>query len=252
MTTKQIQSSTGVGEKCPPLLAELIQLKGEKKLAAEAIGVKPSGLFYEIIAGRKPAPSSWEPRIKAALGHSVIGHNVEEPTQAPASNIPEFVPWDGKTLVTVQMNGKSGGAGRKLKLPPTVAALVQMHSMSRSAAALSTGHTSGWLEPILVDPKKKFNEKAQRSVHNALHGVKPPLSHALGEDYDKYQLGMAIILTKGANFDRIHELAEFVSGRLIFKKNTSGGWLLIYRMATEDLPKFKRLAMRDASEIVCP
>jgi len=90
-------------------------------------------------------------------------------------------------------------------------------------------------------------------VWSAMHGVTAAPSHStMGQDYDKYTLGLAICLFSAPAFDRINDIADILNGRLVFKKSTKSGWLVIYKLGKEDLHKFKKLALRDANEIVCP
>lgn len=234
---------------CPPLLADLMRHLGTKRATIELLGVG-NGYFYRVMGGTQKMPAEWIIKAKAALGQPVIGIPHEEPP--PDHQIPDFVPWDGK-LVTVMVRGVPGTKPKPLKgVPEPLAKLIDKLNGSRTGAANAMGRTAGYLSPFLTDPKNKFGEKAQRAVHQALHDVPPQDKHSMGEDYDKYSLGLAIVMTSATSFDRIQELAEVLNGRLVFRKNTKTGWLILYKMAIDDLPRFKRLALRDANEIVCP
>lgn len=243
-----------VPDKCPPILAELIRFKGTKAAAWKELGTS-EGTFYKVINGGE-MPAAWIVRAKTAMGQSVIGAPAAAPIApaAPAPDIPEFVPWDGKTKGVVITKAWGKAAARKIKnVPQPLVDLVAKADGIVSAAAKMLGMTGGalftWLEGV-----REFTLERQKRVHAALHGL-PPMggsSNSMGEEFDRYTLGIAICMMKGAAFDRIAEIAEILMAKMVFRKNTKGGWIIIYRMADEDLPKFKRLAQRDAEEIVCP
>jgi hypothetical protein len=252
------QKEKTIPANCPPLLKELYNKVGSFKATYKALGTS-DGTLYAVMSGGKEMPLAWITRAKAALGHSVIGLNAREqmaehqaedqPAQSP---MPEMIPWDKKTLVPVQLAARGGSKGRVVKVPPPVSDLLKKFDTNVTQAARSMGRTAGYLTALFEDPKAKFSDKMQRTIHAALHGAIPPSRFSMGEEYDKYLMGLAICFLKTDAFDRVHDIADILNGRLAFRKNTNSGWLLIYQMATEDLPKFKKLAMRDAQEIVCP
>lgn len=241
-TKEKTMTSLTIPDACPPILAELIRFKGSKAHAWRVLGTS-EGAFYKVINGNGEVPPVWISRAKAAMGQPII----EAGPAAP--QVPEFVPWDGKT-VSYTMKPKPGGKkGRTVKLPEPFAKLLEKHG-NLSAMAHSMGHTSGALTAMVDDPTK-FVERWQRKVHAALHGLSSTPEAA--SDYDTYKLDLAIVMLKGGqNFDRVNELADALGGILAWKKNTKDGWMLIYSMRAETAAKFKRLAGRDASEIACP
>lgn len=245
------QHSLIIPDKCPPLLADLIRLKGSKAQAWRVLGTS-EGTFYKIITGRGEMPPEWIVRAKAALGVPVIGAPVEHSPEPNAPQAPPFVPWDGKAKGTFQTRAHGKSKARTIKnVPQPLLDLMAKYNgvVQRASAAVgTTGNTLfKWIEGEI-----QFDETRQRKVHAATHGMPASNDFSLGEQFDKYTLGLAICLLKGGNFDRIADIADILNGRLVFRKNTSGGWLLVYKMATEDLLKFKKLALRDANEIVCP
>lgn len=247
------QKKLTIPDACPPLIADLIRFKGSKTEAIKVLGTSDGG-FYAVISGKNNMPPAWIVRAKAAMGQSVIGapQEQEAATEADAPQVPEFVPWDGK-VTTVKTKGAPGAPFTTRKgVAVPIAMLVERCGGAIGGAAKLAGHTAGWLLPLIEDPKNKFKEKPQKEIHNALHGIAPAFRASMGEDFDKYTLGLAIVMAGAANFDRIKDIADILNGRLVFKKSTKAGWLIIYKMATDDLAKFKRLALRDAHEIVCP
>lgn len=239
---------------CPPMLAELIQKMGAKKPVIRLLGTS-DGTFYPVLSGAVQMPPAWIVKIKAALGQSLFPTSEdmggeEHPQEQDAPQVPQFVPWDGKR-VTAMVNSHPGKPQRAIKnVPEPLAKLLDKHGGSISAAARAMGYSSGGLAPT-IEGKAEFTDKRQRKAHDALYGAAPAFS-AQNEEPDKFTLGQAIVLTKAVGFDRVQEIADILSGRLIFKMNTSAGWLLIYKMGIDDLPKFKKIAMRDAQRIVCP
>lgn len=240
-----------IPETCPPVLAELIRFKGSKASAIRSLGTS-DGPFYLVLGGKRDIPPAWIIRAKTAMGQSVIEPTGTAPElEASAPQAPPFVPWDRKTKITVSLFPKPGHKkGRSIKVPEPLGRLINMHE-NMNQVAMSMGHTPGALTAMLEN-HDKFSDKWQRKVHRALHGLPPENAPSMGEEFDKYSLGIAICMVKGANFARISEIAEILMAKMVFRKNTKGGWIIIYRMADEDLPKFKRLALRDAEEIVCP
>lgn len=241
-----------IPDSAPPLLAELVRFTGSKARATKALGTS-DGSFYAVLSGRREMPPEWIIKAKVAMGQSLIAETVREPSQGVSTaQMPEFVPWDGKSKGTVKTRAHGKAKPRVIKnVPQPLVDLFNKHEGNVSGAARAIGMTGGALF-LWMDGTRPFKEENQRKVHAAMHGMPASNDISLGEQFDKYTLGLAIILLKGANFDRIADIADILNGRMVFRKNTTTGWILIYKMATEDLPKFKKLALRDASEIVCP
>lgn len=236
-----------VPDTCPPLLANLIRAKGTKSAAIKALGTHDS-TFYAVLGGRT-MPVEWIARIKDQLGQPAIGapRGVEAPAAPP---IPPFVPWDGKTVGVfhVKAHGKRKARTIKNVPQPMLDFLGKYDTMSSASRVI--GLSGGSLLPW-IEGGRKFTEERQRRIHAATHGAQQALVDDAA-DFDKCTLGQAIVLLGAPSYDRIQDLAEVMNGRLLFKMNTGVGWLVIYKMAADDLPRFKRLAMRDAKRIVCP
>lgn len=236
-------------ETCPPLLAELIRFCGSKAKAARTLGTS-EGTLYGVISG-KPMPSAWVVRAKAQLGQPVIG--APSPANAPEGDeqTAPFVLWDGKSKGNFKTRAHGKSPSRTIKnVPQPILDLLAKHGgvvQRASSAAGITGNTIfKWMEGMA------FTEDRQRVIHNAMHGKPTGMTNTMGEDYDKYTLGIAICMLKGSSFDRINDIADILNGKLIFRKNTKEGWIIMYKLAIDDLAKFKKLAMRDANEIICP
>lgn len=246
--------SPKIPETCPPALAELINFKGSKLQAAKALG-SSEGTLYSVMNGKRDMPPVWITRAKTAMGQSVIEAPHEPIAIAiPATpQLPEFVPWNKKTKSVIKTKAWGKNKGRTIKnVPKPMADLVEKYDGIINKAAQALGMTGGaflgW-----VEGKREFTLERQQRIHAALHGLVPvSTTNSMGEQFDKYDLGIAICMMKGTNFDRIADIAEILNAKMVFRKNTPKGWIIIYRMADEDLPKFKRLALRDAEEIVCP
>lgn len=241
---------TTLPETYPPLLAELIAHCGSKAKTARTLGTS-EGSLYGVIDG-KPMPAAWVVRAKAQLGHPVIGAApAADDSDEPAT---PFVLWDGKAKGTFKTRAHGKSKGRTIKnVPQPIIDLLNKHDgiiQRASTAAGITGNTMfKWMEGLA------FTEDRQRVIYNAMHG-KPTgmagMTNTMGEDFDKYSMGIAICMLKGSAFDHVNSIAEILNGRLIFRKNTKEGWIIMYKLAIDDLAKFKKLAMRDANEIICP
>lgn len=244
-----------IPESCPPLLADILREK-QSKQAVRAIVKCGEKTMNGVIAGEHPMPTDWEVKIKAELGQQVIPlleASRAAPQASAEASAPDFVVWDGKTKGTVEIAAWGKAKGRKIKnVPQPIVDLIAKYGKV-AAAAQAMGMTGGALMNWM-DQQKPFTHERQQRVYAAMHGM--PSSggaNELGQSLDKYALGLAICMLKAPAYDRVNEIAAILNGRLVFRKNTSGGWIIIYRMAqAEDLMRFKKLAMRDASEIVCP
>lgn len=235
-----------IPQACPPLLADLLRKLGSKTQAKGFLKVGDI-MLNKMMNGKAEIPPAMLIKIKADLGVSLIS----APEQAaPVPDGPAFVPWDGKTKATLQLSASGKNPSRKIKNVPQPIIDLATRAGSLTGAAKMIGSAIGTVIG-LAEGKIAFSDKYQRKVHAAMHGLNPPAT-SMGEEFDKYSLGIAICLIKGANFDRIADVAEILMAKVVFRKSTGAGWIIIYRMADEDLPKFKKLALRDAQEIVCP
>lgn len=240
-----------IPDTCPPLLADLLRETQSKQRARQILSCGEK-LLKNVIEGAE-MPKSWEIKIKAHLGQPVLpGVAAAASQEAPQDGAPVFVPWDGKTKGTVEIAAWGKAKGRKIKnVPQPIVDLVNKYGkVSQAAAAM--GMTGGALMNWM-DLQRPFDLVRQKKVHAAMHGMPGGGGVGeLGESFDKYSLGLAICLLKGHTYDRIAEVADILNGTMVFRKNTNSGWIIIYKMHVDDLPRFKKLAMRDASEIVCP
>lgn len=248
----KMSSIKNIPATCPPLLADLVRHKGAKTACFKLLSCSEA-TFYAVLRGKKDLPLAWIPKIKAELGQSLLGPlapSMEAPKEQQPQ-IPPFVPWDGKAKGNFVMEAWGKSKRRVIKnVPQPILDLLAKHGKIAPAAA-AAGTSANTLQKWM-EGGPSFHDAAQRKIHAAMHGMPAGGSNSMGETFDKYSLGLAIVMLKGATFDRISDIAEILNGRMVFRKNTTSGWILIYKMATDDLPKFKRLALRDANEIVCP
>lgn len=243
---------------CPPLIADLIKHVGSRYQARRALSCSEATL-KKIIEGKAELTPIWIERAKAALaraatlapeGPAHLRAAMNAHPFAPKPDLPEFAPWDRKTFgeIAILRGGKKVRTQKKVPMP-IVALFNKMGSMADAGRAI--GYSPGWLQNF-IDNKREMNLKLQNKIHAAMHGQVPSSGEGVGEQFDEYRLDMAIVLTKAQNYDRIADMAEILNGKLLFKKSTTAGWIFIYSIKGDDARRFKKLAMRDAQEIVCP
>jgi len=239
-------------ETCPLPLAELINAAGGREAAGKIVRAGGNTLS-QVIRGERPMLPEWGQRIEEYFAgvKNEGGDGGSQPEgislEALAAS-PEFVPWDG-TRRTVTPIAKKGSKSKPVKNVPTpLADLIEKHKGNLTAAAKAMGYQAlTSIYPVLKGTRK-FDEKQQRRVYEALHGN----AAVFGREPDRYSLDMAIVQLQAKNYDRVNDIAGLLNGRIIFRMNTSSGWLIIYRLKSEDARKFKRIALRDSQKIVCP
>lgn len=238
----------------PPELTALIAkfddgTRGPKQRAAKAAGLHPAH-FAKLSRGVEKTTEGTLARIRAALGDEAAS---PVPLQSSVSP-PEFVPWDQKTRSIVIPKTKNRNKRTIKNVPSMLADLIEQNDYNFAAVgrAMSVVGTTAqlWAE----EGAEYFNEKRQRQVFAGLHGqIATGLNGSGADEPDRFSLGLAIVQLQAKNFDRVNDVAELLNGRLVFKLNTTAGWILIYRMkGQEDLQKFKRIVSRDSGKIVCP
>jgi plasmid maintenance system antidote protein VapI len=224
---------------CPPELRELIETMGTKQKVFSALGV-PKDTFTRVVNGGEKMPDSWLSRIEQ-VKH---GGAMRGPDAAP-----DFVPWDGTTR-SFTLPARGGKKGAIFKKAPSMAVdLLEKFEGNVSKAARSMGVTSNTLRTI-VDGSVEFDGRRQRLVYAGLHGGLPAMNDVEGPD--QFSLGMAVVLVAAKNFDRVRDVADLCDGRVLFKLSTPIGWFVVYKMKEADARKFKRVAERDCSKLVCP
>jgi hypothetical protein len=245
MTARQ---TTAKLDKCPPRLKELIEREGNTAAAADLMKVSKFSL-RDIAKGKRPMASWVAEKVEAALS----GATQQQGTGMETDNAPKTYPdWNGK-----RRNVKTMGVGGKVTntkaVPEPLADLIEKFEGAKAATARALGY-SGW-GPIQAayEDSEKYKLKLHVKVLKVLAGEVPTIGPATEQTPDTWKLGLAIVLLSLSEYDRIDEMANILGGQRIFRKGTKAGWLLIYKFPhKEKTEQFKRLAMRDASEIVCP
>ena len=243
-------SEDSLGATCPPQLRELLRaFDWSYDKTAEATGLS-SSYVANLARGqkgqRKAGPRALQ-QIERAFNELNAGA-AHDPAAAP-----EFVPWDFKMRAIVLPKTKNRGKRTIKGVPSMLADLIEKHETNFAAAGRAVGVAGSTIQVWAEEGPKKFDEKRQRMIFAGLHGTVPTGLNGAGDEPDHYALGLAVVQLQAKHFDRINDVADLLNGRLVFKMNTTAGWLLIYRLKGEDeLKKFKRIAMRDAAKIVCP
>lgn len=242
-------SEASLGASCPPSLRELLRaVDWSYDRASEVSGLSKSYVANLARGQKGQRHAGPEALQKIEQGLRSVGGGVS--THAEAA--PEFVPWDNKLRTVIVPKTRTTPKRMIKNVPSMVADLLEQHGVNFSAGARAMGVTGGTLRQ-LAHGEVEFNDKRQRLVFAALHGTLPTGLNGAGEEPDRYSLGLAVVQLQAKNFDRVNDVAELLNGRLVFKLNTTAGWLLIYRMkGQDDLMKFKRIASRDSGKIVCP
>lgn len=249
-----------IPDTCPPLIADLIKHVGSKHQARRTLRCSESTL-KKIMSRKAIIRPDWTERATAALaapparapeGPSHLREAMNTPLIAPApkSQVPEFVPWDGKSFRAVTLN-KPGGKKTVYKKVPAPLALLLEKYVTASDASRALGMSSSVVQHWLA-AHSAFDLKRQRRVHAAMHGEIPTSGEDSSEQFDEYRLDLALVMCRAQSYDRIRDIADILNGQLKFKRNTPAGWVLIYRIKGDDARKFKRLAGRDALDITCP
>ena len=244
-------------EKCPPELAELINRHGNVANAAKATGLS-KWTMRDIGGGRKPFTEKFKAKVLEALATKTNGASHPNPPPviatspfAPLGAVPE---WDGARR-SVKYKAQKGKIKTERNLPSPVADLLEMHHGMKAQTARAAGY-SGWGGMALhFKPDAKYRKNLHQRVMKALRGDAPTTTPTATADQgpDEYRTGFAIVILSLKDYERIDEMAAIIGGHRIFRKSTKAGWVVFYKFAHRDkTEQFKRLATRDASEIVCP
>jgi hypothetical protein len=248
-----------IGKKCHPLLAQCIVHAGGVQPLADAAHMGSNNLRL-IRDGERPLTE----RVRAKLAAYANQHKLEIETasvtavvadqaRAPQPALPALVPWDGKSFVAVEVQAKMGEKPKKFKkCPAPLAEALNAVGGSRLKLAKALGFTHATPISDVLNGVKSFDVKMQTKLHRLRHGLSPSTDEPAAQD--DFKLGIAICLTALNTYERLEEIAEVLQGARIVRRGTgTAGWLVIWRFPTnEKTMTFKRLAHRDAKEIICP
>lgn len=237
---------------CPPLLAQLVEQEGGMIAAAKKTGVHCDGL-RKIANGERELTLAMETKLKAALNGPV---RVAGPAlnAKPEPELPKMKLWDGKRADVI-VAAKSGKTEKYKKVPVPLVNLLKKFGGSRIRAAEAMGFNSVATVTNVLRGEAQFGERLQEKVHRAMHGLPPASSNNDAfTAQDTFSRGIAICVISIVQYERLEDLAEVMGGTVVFKKSYGAtGWIVIYAMSSRDkLQTFKRLAARDAKDIVCP
>ena len=253
MTEAHNKRATRVNlDNCPPNLRILYERYGTAASIAKATGISKYTI-RDIAGGHKPMSEKFSAKIEEFLAKP---NGAAVPPELPPivatfpvlGAIPE---WDGKRRSS-KYKGTGGNIKTEKNLPGPVADLLEKNNASKLKTAQALGY-SGWsgVTTVIAD-NDKYRRKLHEKVIKALRGEVPTASAPVTEP-DEYKLGLAIVLMSLSDYERIDEMAAIIGGHRVFRRNTKAGWLVIFRFPhKEKTQQFKRLAVRDASEIVCP
>jgi hypothetical protein len=233
--------------KCPPSLRALIEREGNVKSAAQKLSVSVF-MLRDVVSGKREMPGYLDTAITKALGADA----------PPAPAAPKtYADWDGKR-VDAKVRVPGGKFKTIKKVPAPFAKLLDQLDNKKNTAARAAGY-SGWGEGFenILKHDDKYRAKLHNAVMAILAGDPLPPRNGNGHDHanepDTYKLGLAIVTTTLTNYDRVEEICSVLNGQRVFRKNTKAGLLVIYKfLQREKTETFKRLAKRDASDIVCP
>lgn len=238
--------------KAPAHFRKLVEQERTVKAAAEKAGIHPNS-FSSMLTGKVTITEESNRKVLAALGppqdETPMDQASQSERQQPA--LPPLEPWDGKK-VSIRMLGKNGKTKTLKNIPEPLAKLIEKNGGSRPRTCQAMGYKSATAINCLLNGEVAFSELYQRKVHAALHGVIPAEKESVAAP-DMFSLGLAIVLLNLSQFERIEAIAEILNGKQLFRKATKVGWIVIYRFQNRsNNEKFKKLALRDAQEIVCP
>lgn len=242
----------------PPILAALVKQQGNFKRISEKVNYSV-GILRQMARGERPLPPELEIKMKALL--AADGGEVKDEAASSSALLP-ITAWDGKRR-DAKLRPIKGKPTILKKIPAPLADLVDKltknkgEPVSQMDVARAIG-MSGF-NSIATHSKKDaaYNKNLHNKVIAALRGDVLPGSAAevAGNSggVDTFKLRIAIVFTNAANYDRIAEIADVIGGRRSFRRNTKTALIVIYSFKSAGKTgQFKRLALRDATEIVCP
>lgn len=237
-------------DKCPPILKALIEQEGGYAQAAKKIGTYKDAI-------RKTATGTKE--MTEALKEKILAALPPQPSSAPfgapkvAVERKEYPPWDGKTRAA-KAHGVGGKSLTLKKIPVPMADLLDKHHGNRAHACRAAGYSSSTPYVTVQEKLSTYTPKMHSRFMAALAGEAPPSEAMATHALDKYITNLAVCMLNLADYEAVEEIAEIFNGELVCRMPLSGSlWMAIFRMSNrEKLEKFKRVARRDAKEIVCP
>lgn len=242
----------------PPIMAALIAQQGNIKRISTKLHYSVA-ILRQMGRGERPIPADLEKQMEDLL--KADGGKVPEKTAAPAT-LP-ITDWDGKRR-DMKVAGRKGEKPVTLKkMPGPLADLAE--KLAKDQGELPTKSDimralgfANFSSVTSQSTDKKYPARLHEKVIRALRGEVPlgSAEHiaANAGGADTFRLKIAITFAPPTNYDRLEEIAAIIGGQRSFRRQTkSSGLILIYRFKTAGkVGQFKRLALRDATEIICP
>lgn len=245
--------------KAPPVLAALIAQQGNVKRISEKLHYSIA-ILRQMAHGERPIPADLEQQMEDLL--KADGGKVSVKSEPPAEPLP-ITDWDGKRR-DMKVAGFRGEKPVILKkMPGPLADLAEklhkdMGQLPTKSDVMRALGFSNFASVTNQSDDKKYPKRLHNRVIRALRGEVPLGSPAevasTSGGVDTFKLKCAIVFTPPTNYDRLEEIAGIIGGTRSYRRQTkSSGLILIYRFKTAGkVGQFKRLALRDATEIVCP
>jgi hypothetical protein len=242
----------------PPVLAALVNQQGNLKRLSEKLNYSVA-ILRQMTNGERPIPPDLEAKMQALL--VADGGPVPNSDGSTSSPLP-ITTWDG-TRRDATLRPIRGKPTILKKIPRPLADLVDKLTKAKgepiSQMDLARAVGLSGFNMVAAHAKKDaaYNKNLHTKVIAALRGDIMPGSAAdvalTSGGVDTFKLRLAIVFTNAANYDRVTEIADVIGGKRSFRRNTKTSLIVIYSFKSAGkCGQFKRLALRDATEIICP
>lgn len=157
-------------------------------------------------------------------------------------------------MTKTKKKSKTKRATLRAGTPEAIRKLVAKFDGNISAAARAIGKSTGYLS-YKNSRDGKYSEADLAAAQDVLDGkeITPASTATFDPTAHTFKLGICIVVSKTAQFERLYDIGEAMGGQWLMKMSIGTNWLGILKIVPKDkLQTFAKIAAYDAERIAAP